>query len=425
MRPHEELVEEASDHTITSSRLREIYEMNRSKARVMRAIVGNPNTPPDIFIELLPEHVEEFCRNPVAPLLLVENPNFIQGISHAWPLLLRCENLPQAYLQMFLEIPETCEEAAMHVAHKGEVQEGEDWKGYTGKQVTKEIEQMVGHRELLNILFTFGLIPAFFQPYFSRPSATTQKRHRTTYLPSTLKENLRWKELRQSPPEPDETMLLNIPTGDDELQSLLENPRIPSYFLAEIAESVLHGGLPARGDILLKIARNPQASQETLHRLYSETKEVLSHPNCPPELLAWEAKAKGRKRHLDTVALHPHTPYETLTTLAATEGGGVNRMAQFALFVHPETPEEIRRQIVLVDIGNTLRGNRGGRCLILCQTPDARQLRQACRDDDWCVRAAAALHPMLRDEKIIERDWIEQLQRDGNRYVRAAARLSL
>jgi len=64
------------------------------------AVVSNANTPPEILVQLGEEFPSQFLDNPVFPLLLLENPNFITEL----PLftlrnILTQENVPEYILE--------------------------------------------------------------------------------------------------------------------------------------------------------------------------------------------------------------------------------------------------------------------------------------------------------------------------------------
>ncbi|GHO77154.1 hypothetical protein KSD_49250 [Ktedonobacter sp. SOSP1-85] len=75
---------------------------NHSLVAVRRATAQNPNTPLKQLLLLTEEFPHEFLRNPILPLLNLTEPNFIKNASpRAWLQLLRCEEIPQHWLQWF------------------------------------------------------------------------------------------------------------------------------------------------------------------------------------------------------------------------------------------------------------------------------------------------------------------------------------
>jgi hypothetical protein len=96
------------------------------------AIAAHPNTPLAVFDYLLdcfelPLTFPAFCRNPIMPLLSLEQPDFWQRMYSAYErcqMLLREENLPLAAVYAFTAHPEEkmVREALLHISIAGEVQ---------------------------------------------------------------------------------------------------------------------------------------------------------------------------------------------------------------------------------------------------------------------------------------------------------------
>jgi len=99
--------------------------------QLAEALAGNPNTPPKLLAPLATLYPDAFCQNPVAPLLVLEEPEFATWLrSEQLPTLLRRADLP-APLVIALAgqaaDAEVREEARLHVAFPHE--EGGDWRG--------------------------------------------------------------------------------------------------------------------------------------------------------------------------------------------------------------------------------------------------------------------------------------------------------
>ena len=86
---------------------------------VLAALTQNPNIPPDYLAVLLDEYPQAFCLNPVAPLLLLENPAFFADISSNSKFgLLKCADLPEALAHALTRDADTlvASEARYHIA---------------------------------------------------------------------------------------------------------------------------------------------------------------------------------------------------------------------------------------------------------------------------------------------------------------------
>ena len=88
----------AAEPTTNPEILRELALFSDEKTR--KAVVSNANTSPEVLVQLGEQFPSQFLDNPVFPLLVLENPNFIQEL----PLFtLRCiltqENCPEYILE--------------------------------------------------------------------------------------------------------------------------------------------------------------------------------------------------------------------------------------------------------------------------------------------------------------------------------------
>ncbi|GHO51597.1 HEAT repeat domain-containing protein [Ktedonobacter robiniae] len=85
----------------TPSNLLQAFALDPNGA-VRRATAQNPNTPLPQLLKLIEEFPHEFLRNPILPLLNLAQPDFIKKAQpKAWLQLLRCEEIPQHWIQWF------------------------------------------------------------------------------------------------------------------------------------------------------------------------------------------------------------------------------------------------------------------------------------------------------------------------------------
>ena len=89
----------------------------------------DPNTPPEVLRPLARRYPLAFCQNPVAPLLLLENPQFFNFHPVRLLQILRDENLPRWLVEHLALHRATCvrEAAQLHIALAGEATE--PWTG--------------------------------------------------------------------------------------------------------------------------------------------------------------------------------------------------------------------------------------------------------------------------------------------------------
>jgi Leucine rich repeat variant len=65
---------------------------------VRKLVASNPNTPPDLLIELFIEHPHQVLKNPVIELLLLENPDFFKQLYQTNPYIFNEDTLPSLFL---------------------------------------------------------------------------------------------------------------------------------------------------------------------------------------------------------------------------------------------------------------------------------------------------------------------------------------
>jgi hypothetical protein len=101
--------------------------------KIRAALAGNPNTAPLDLAYLAPEFPAEFCANPVAPLLSLEWPEFVEHLSYQrLPALLRRADVPAsliAAIAAYSLYGSSRAEAMLHVAYSGVPESQEGWRG--------------------------------------------------------------------------------------------------------------------------------------------------------------------------------------------------------------------------------------------------------------------------------------------------------
>ncbi len=178
--------------------------------RVLVAIAAHPNAPPALLAELLdglPDAARGFCRNPAAPFLLLEAPDFVVTLSRRAQLALLCQgNLSPIFArQMANAFPEpeneepleaypdrhadSMREAAhFHVAVAGERSPGSDgwqnavrdyWQSVCADPGTKYSDAAHQAAELADI----GLVPLWAATGMQAPPSPAQPPQTTPRAP--------------------------------------------------------------------------------------------------------------------------------------------------------------------------------------------------------------------------------------------------
>lgn len=229
-------------------------------------------------------------------------------------------------------------------------------------------------------------------------------------------------------------------------RSLAANPRTPLPLLESWLQSEVSGAglpgivqslLPARirphepGDtaLLIALARNPRATSALLTRLAEQSQgkaralvtlraAVAAHKRTPVEVLrklASHAELAIRR----SLAVNPHTPLDVLQQLLDTEDADLRmRIAH-----HPAVLGDQRRILIaqvmkIISQGKT--SSNAPAWFLAQQTGLAESRLPALADAvSWRDRYLAARHPKASQELLAA------LSRDGNRFVRAAARTML
>ena len=135
--PDGALRREAQNPDTTGPRLREIAEPvikrksyvgdNSVEQWVLEAVASHPNVPLGVAYQLLATRtdalVRAFFANPIAPLVLLEKPDFITSFSPLMqPRLLAQEQMPAVFVQQLTRSPNEAvgEAARLHIAFAGE-----------------------------------------------------------------------------------------------------------------------------------------------------------------------------------------------------------------------------------------------------------------------------------------------------------------
>jgi hypothetical protein len=122
---------EASDPTTPPERLVDISRLRALDcfAHIGPSLVANPNTPPKTLLELAPEYPEAFATNPAAPLLPLERPEILSGLSLSGQLrLLRRPELPLIFVVAWMRSPHpsVADAAHWHIRVAGEADPDRD-----------------------------------------------------------------------------------------------------------------------------------------------------------------------------------------------------------------------------------------------------------------------------------------------------------
>ncbi|BAZ17354.1 leucine rich repeat variant [Calothrix sp. NIES-4071] len=88
-------MKQAIDATTSSEELRKLADNHNGAVR--KLVASNPNTPPDLLVELFIEYPHQVLNNPVIELLLLENPDFFKELYQNNPYIFNEDALPSLF----------------------------------------------------------------------------------------------------------------------------------------------------------------------------------------------------------------------------------------------------------------------------------------------------------------------------------------
>lgn len=262
--------------------------LSQEKNPAIRArLAQNPNTPLPILINLAQEFPHEFLANPVLALLNLASPDFLKQFPPStWFQLLRCQELPKAWLQWLS--PE----------------QKDSRRGSVLYRASADIESArQKHVALLN------KVPRDWRATALREVKQFQEHLPPTPSPTSFPVLLIWPEL----------ILRNILRLQAEEQATIVKhcPTLKS----ETLHALFRNQLERDFSLQRSLARHPNTPVEVLTKL-SHTKRdplvrkaVACNPRTPPFLLSALAQ-DSNAMVCRAVALHPATPLADLTFLA-------------------------------------------------------------------------------------------------------------
>lgn len=128
---------EARNPATPEKRLRDMaFNRTPLERRVLEALVANPSTPPDALAHLVGEVPAAFCRNPIAPLLALEQPDFLEKLSgRAVRQMLRSPRAPVTLVAQVVASADRvlvwgedlAEAARLHVTQQAEEIPDQEW----------------------------------------------------------------------------------------------------------------------------------------------------------------------------------------------------------------------------------------------------------------------------------------------------------
>lgn len=388
-RRRSERLDEAKRPDTPAGRLRRILEEEMQQGwhcseNVLRAVAANANTPPDILKGLMARYPDAVCANPALPLLLLESPDFLTGLSR--PALRHLMRLPQAPplligaigegIGVWGDLEELSDEAALHVGVSGELLPGE-WPGALSAYWRGHAARASGDaRQWYAELVEFGLAPVWASGAADVP-----------------------------PPAVDEDPPVEAPPDLRDLPALVDacSPDTPPRLLTQLSRQ----------------------------RNWYVRLAVAAHPRTPDEALSYllDTSRGGAGLLHQRIARHPNASPTLISRLARSERASVRRLARR----HPNAPRDVDRLCREAILREPEMLPWPPLCRFVAQMRgalpvDERVWREPAARADWrdCLAAALRARPDAAGQDGREaRRLLERLSHDGNRLVRAAAKARL
>lgn len=380
----------------------------------------DPNTTPTRLAELIKGHPEAVLENPALPLILLENPGWLQKLEPVLLLkLLQRPKLPLILVETLAEHPKNPVKVnvQMHVILGEEVT--------TWQPVLQNLGALSCPYEHWLYLEKHNLLPEWLKPYVPpcKPPVAQAPKQETKQVeanPAQMTEQekaelraasfqgLQW--IAQSKSTPSDKLAFLAETADENIRYLVAtNPATP----LEVLEKLKEERRSSEG-----LSSNPAVSAEFLADLLDRhdftgdqhvANSIAANKNCTPELAT-----RVRELGASLLSLYRFLSDEELSALFQENK---YRYVAEELLARENAPVELVADAVMMQ-------SDGHRTLLswfcaLLHTTDQDKLTNAFRSTNWYNRFAIVLREDTKAKTL------EKLAGDANRYIRAIAKSRL
>lgn len=374
-------------------------------------LAGDPNTAPQILLRLAGLHPEAFSQNPILPLLLLENPNFLGEMRIDMLMsLMRYEGLPAELLRWIVTHgkPALAAEAGLHVVLAGEADQ--EWEALSSGALCKALT--IGYTELLSEMIELEAVPVWLQAALAtHEDPAIQALIAGSAGQSFIKEQ---PSIIQSSSTPEQDACAE----DFSVRAIAAaHPGLSYATLRTLADD-------PSPKVRAAVVQNPGITHELLAYLAGDDsslvlRAVAAHPATPPELLerlVYEHSWFNVPVRL-AAAQRPDLAPGILELLAGDRSIHIRQ----AVLRHPNTPASARSQVLDAALGACIHSSEPFYHVIALAHPymPIETLQINLNSPIWAERYAIARNPST-PEAIHS-----TLAHDGNRLVRAAARAAL
>lgn len=275
----------ARDPATDPVELRRLFDIRPlTRNALTDALAYNPSMPLEVLTQLIEEAPSAFCRNPIAPMVSLEMPDFVEKVS---PLglarLLRSPRAPEHLVHQIAEgvgfLDYLTETARQHIQYRQPILDRE-WSDAVRQFLWQELHAVAeeDQKRIVAELAEIGVIPAAMAATVEiseLPAPEDYEKFRGKLSP------IQAQTLEQGYFRPPLHGMPSIATGDSLFAYIgaTFNPSFPSALLLEWHR---------HPDIAAAIARNPTAPPDVLLRLAKNSdiqirRMTLHNPSCPIE----------------------------------------------------------------------------------------------------------------------------------------------
>jgi hypothetical protein len=301
----------AAEPTTNPEILRELALFDDEKTR--EAVVSNANSPPEVLVQLGEQFPSQFLDNPVFPLLLLENPNFIRELPlfTLWSILQQ-ENVPEYILEQAADKAD----APVQLALANNVKTSKAILNRLNQSRNSEVVEAVN----LHVNFVGELTEGFEEKVKEIVPKSIGSSHRVDYRILAVLAQICW-----IPEFIIKHWVEEFNYKDLVCRKLADSPATPPLILKLLASHRDIG-------ILEAIAQNINTPEETLKELVNQGKKIsrsliAGNPSTPADVLEYLSKNKSASVR-SSIAENPNTPRNVLEQLAKDTVKGIAETAK-------------------------------------------------------------------------------------------------
>lgn len=276
----------ARDPTASPEELRRLFaERHSASQRLKDALASNPSTPLDLLIPLVEEAPDAFCRNPIAPMVSLEMPDFLEKVSKAgMARLLSSDKAPAPLIQQIADSRQfyLSDTARLHIKYRPPIPDSV-WANEVRAFYAKQISHSEGGKFAAEVieLAELGVISQAIVARYSAHSLPRLEDYKTFHKRLERHNPTAAQKLEKGYHSPPKNGKPSIQDDDRiyEYVGAAFNPQLtPATLLSwcgyALFDEAVARNPTASGTVLLQLAQSPHVH---IRRM------ALRNPACPPE----------------------------------------------------------------------------------------------------------------------------------------------